>query len=206
MTEAHIAQIRQVHLLLAMYNAFQPGVFALSGWDLVGALPLEPAQVAHLMGDGDTRWIHRGAYDLVNTNPGAEASAAGMPRARALYGPIDVQLQQPDSFASQLRHMLAVRQRYHLYAARQLAIADVQSPGLLVMVHELPDALLSQVTLLNFGPETIDEVVHLENIRVGTLVDMLTEETVGNLTFTGDLPVRLPGYTGKSYLIQPHGS
>lgn len=205
MTEAHIAQIRQVHLLFAMYNAFQPGVFALSGWDLVGALPLEPAQVAHLMGDGDTRWIHRGAYDLVNTNPGAEASAAGMPRARALYGPIDLQLQQPDSFASQLRHLLAVRQRYQLYAARQLAIPNVQSPGLLVMVHELPDALLTQVTLLNFGPEPIDELVHLENIRAGTLVDMLMDETVGDLTSTGDLPVRLPGYTGKSYLIQPHG-
>ena len=33
-------QIQRVHLLLVMYNAFQPGVFALSGWDLVGALPL----------------------------------------------------------------------------------------------------------------------------------------------------------------------
>jgi trehalose synthase len=205
MTEAHIAQIRQIHLLLAMYNAFQPGVFALSGWDLVGALPLDPTEVAHLMGDGDTRWIHRGAYDLVNSNPDATVSAGGLPRARALYGPIDAQLQEPDSFAAQLRHMLAVRERYQLYAARQLAIPDVQSPGLLVMVHELPDALLPQVTLLNFGYDPIDEVVHLENIRAGTLVDMLTDEVVGVLTATGDLPVQLAGYTGKSCLIQPAG-
>jgi trehalose synthase len=157
------------------------------------------------MGDGDTRWIHRGAYDLINSNSSAEASAAGLPRARALYGPVDLQLQDPDSFASQLRHLLAVRQRYELYAARQLAIPDVQSPGLLVMVHELPDALLTQVTLLNFGADPVDEVVHLENMRVGTLVDMLTDEAVGNLTSTGDLPVQLPAYTGRSYLIQPHG-
>ena len=34
-------------------------VFALSGWDLVGALPLDPAQVQDLMSDGDTRWIER---------------------------------------------------------------------------------------------------------------------------------------------------
>lgn len=203
LTDAHIAQICQIHLLLVMYNAFQPGIFALSGWDLVGALPLESTQVAHLMADGDTRWIHRGAYDLINGNPGAQSSAAGLPRARALYGSLDKQLQEPESFAAQLRHLLAVRERYQLYAARQLGIPDVQSPGLLVMVHELPDALLNQVTLLNFGAEPVDEVVRLENVRAGTLVDMLTDEAVGMLTYTGDLPVQLPAYTGKSYLIQP---
>ncbi len=205
LTEAHIEQIRQIHLLLAMFNAFQPGIFALSGWDLVGALPLEPTEVAHLMADGDTRWIHRGAYDLLNTNPGAQSSEAGMPRARALYGPINAQLRDPDSFVSQLRQLLSVRERYQLYAARQLDIPDVQSPALLVMVHELPDALLTQVTLLNFGADAIDEVVRLENIRAGSLLDMLTGEVVGMLTVTGDLPVQLPGYTGKSYLIQPQG-
>lgn len=205
MTDAHIEQIRQIHLLLAMYNAFQPGVFALSGWDLVGALPLDPTEVAHLMTDGDTRWIHRGAYELINNNPGAKYSAAGLPRARALYGPIDLQLQDPNSFASKLRHLLAVRERYQLYAARQLAIPDVESPGLLVMVHELPDGLVNQVTLLNFGPEPIDEVVQLENLRAGTLVDMLTDEAVGYLTNKGDLPVQLDAYSGKSYLIQPTG-
>ena len=43
LTEEQKQQIQRVHLLLAMYNAFQPGVFALSGWDLVGALPLPPS-------------------------------------------------------------------------------------------------------------------------------------------------------------------
>ena len=74
-TPADIEQIRQIHLLLVMYNAMQPGVFALSGWDLVGALPLAADDVAHLMADGDTRWVHRGAYDLVDLNPEAELSA-----------------------------------------------------------------------------------------------------------------------------------
>jgi hypothetical protein len=100
---------------------------------------------------------------------------------------------------------LAVRERYQLYAAHQIAIPDVQSPGLLVMVHELPDALLTQVTVLNFGREPVDEVVRLENMRAGTLVDMLTDEAVGDLTSRGNLPVQLAGYTGKSYLIQPVG-
>ena len=47
-TDEDIQLIKKVHLLLVMYNAFQPGVFALSGWDLVGALPLDPPQVQDL--------------------------------------------------------------------------------------------------------------------------------------------------------------
>jgi trehalose synthase len=129
------------HLLLAMYNALQPGVFALSGWDLVGALPLPRESVAHRMGDGDTRWINRGAYDLMDVEPAATHSNAGLPRARRSTAAIPEQLARPDSFLSQLRHLLAVRERYQLYAARQLAVPAVQAPGLLVMVHELPAGL-----------------------------------------------------------------
>ena len=36
LTEAQRRDIQRAHLLLALYNAMQPGVFALSGWDLVG--------------------------------------------------------------------------------------------------------------------------------------------------------------------------
>jgi len=42
---AEVEQIQRLHILLVMFNAMQPGVFALSGWDLVGALPLEAEQV-----------------------------------------------------------------------------------------------------------------------------------------------------------------
>ncbi|NWE30438.1 maltose alpha-D-glucosyltransferase, partial [Pseudomonas gingeri] len=111
-TPADIQQIRQIHLLLVMYNAMQPGVFALSGWDLVGALPLAAEEVAHLMLDGDTRWIHRGAYDLVDLNPDAPQSAGQMPRPKTLYGSLISQLADPDSFASQLQRILAVRRAY----------------------------------------------------------------------------------------------
>ena len=48
--------IQRAHLLLAMYNAMQPGVFALSGWDLVGAL-----DAARRVGEGPDR---RGRHAL----------------------------------------------------------------------------------------------------------------------------------------------
>src|SRR6185295_3988629 len=62
LSKAQVEKIKRLHLLLAFYNAFQPGVFALSGWDLVGALTLPSAAVRDRLADGDTRWINRGAY------------------------------------------------------------------------------------------------------------------------------------------------
>ena len=95
-----------------MFNALQPGVFALSGWDLVGALTLDRKQVAALLADGDTRWIHRSAYDLMDYRPDATESLSKMPRGTASYGSLPEQLADPSSFARRLREILAVRKRY----------------------------------------------------------------------------------------------
>jgi len=46
------------------------------------------------LADGDTRWINRGAYDLIGSNPKATRSAAGLPVAVALYGPLPKQLKE----------------------------------------------------------------------------------------------------------------
>ena len=81
LTEAQRRDIQRAHLLLAMYNAMQPGVFALSGWDLVGALTLPAESVKALLADGDTRWINRGAYDLLGKHPGVTKSSS-RPAAR----------------------------------------------------------------------------------------------------------------------------
>lgn len=203
LSDHQVEDIQRLHLLLAMVNAFQPGVFALSGWDLVGALPLAHDLVAEMMADGDTRWINRGAYDLLGVNPDAAASTAGLPRAVALYGPLPEQLSRPDSFASQLQAMLRVRQAYKLYAARQIDVPDTASPGLLVMVHELPEGMGVQVTAINFGAAPVDEVVRLKHVPPGQAIDMFTEEAEGEPDADGSLCIRLDGYSGKSYLIAP---
>ncbi|MFE4951032.1 maltose alpha-D-glucosyltransferase, partial [Leifsonia sp. NPDC056665] len=74
-TEADVPAIRDAHLLLAAFNAWQPGVFAMSGWDLLGSLTVPREQVADLIADGDTRWIERGAHDLLGVAPEEERSA-----------------------------------------------------------------------------------------------------------------------------------
>ena len=112
LSDEQIEQIKQAHLLLAMFNALQPGVFALSGWDLVGALTLDRKQVGWLVNEGDTRWIHRSAYDLLDYRPEATESLSKMPRGISLYGSLPAQLADESSFACRLRDILAVRKRY----------------------------------------------------------------------------------------------
>ncbi|WP_024696566.1 maltose alpha-D-glucosyltransferase [Pseudomonas avellanae] len=200
-TDADIQQIQHIHLLLVMYNAMQPGVFALSGWDLVGALTLPAEQVEHLMQDGDTRWVHRGAYDLVDLDPEAELSAGDMPRPKTLYGSLVSQLQRPDSFASQLKKILAVRRAYDIAASRQILIPDVEHPGLLVMVHELPAGKGTQITALNFSAETLVETLHLPGIAPGPVVDIINERVEGDLTEQGEFTITLDAYEGLALRV-----
>ena len=129
----------------------QPGVFALSGWDLVGALTLPGESVKSLIAEGDTRWINRGAYDLLGKHSGVTKSSSDLPRAQALYGPLPEQLKRPDSFASELRKMLRVRAQYRINESEQVELPAVQARGLVVMVHRLPAGAGTQVTAVNFG-------------------------------------------------------
>ena len=200
-TDADIKQIQHIHLLLVMYNAMQPGVFALSGWDLVGALTLPAEQVQHLMTDGDTRWIHRGAYDLVGLDPEAEFSAGNMPRPKTLYGNLVDQLQRPDSFASQLKKILAVRRAYDIAASKQILIPDVEHPGLLLMVHELPAGKGTQITALNFSATPIVETLHLPGIAPGPVVDIINERVEGDLTEAGEFTITLDPYEGLALRV-----
>ena len=200
-SSADIEKIKKVHLLLAMYNAMQPGVFAVSGWDLAGLLPLDPDQVGDRLRDGDTRWIHRGAYDLADIAPEAEVSLEGLPRAHSLYGNVSEQLLQSDSFVNRLKRLLAVRQAYGIATSRQILIPDVAQEGLLVMVHELPASKGIQVTALNFSDENIKEIVHLQGVSPGTVVDMINEQIEGELTEDGEFELNLEPYEGLSLRV-----
>src|SRR6185503_13565821 len=130
--------IERAHVLLALFNAMQPGVFALSGWDLVGALTLPAESVKSLIAEGDTRWINRGAYDLLGAHAAVTKTSSDLPRARALYGALPEQLARPDSFASDLRKMLRVRAKHRINESEQVEVPPVQARGLVVMVHRLP--------------------------------------------------------------------
>ncbi|MFC5948415.1 maltose alpha-D-glucosyltransferase [Pseudonocardia lutea] len=206
-TEDDVPEIMRVHLLLAMYNALQPGVFALSGWDLTGMLTLPAEEVAELIAEGDTRWIHRAAHDLMGAAPHAVKSASGMPRGRSLYGSLPEQLEDERSFARQLQAILAVRSRYGIAVARQVDIPDVSHRGMLVLVHELDPGedggRRTHVTVLNFAAEPVTGTVRSEHLVPGSRVtDMFTDKEVGVVDDLRAFVVELEPHQGHSLLLE----
>ena len=198
-----IEKIKQAHLLLAMFNAFQPGVFALSGWDLCGMLTLERSTVSQLLALGDTRWIHRAAYDLMDYQPEATASPSKMPRGASLYGSLPQQLQDPNSFAARLREMLAVRTRHGIATSEQVEVPEVSDKAMLVMVHRL-DTRQLQVTVLNFSSQSIAGSVKSQHLAPGrAVIDMFTEQVVAEVDHDHTFAVSLEPHQGVSLLTSP---
>jgi trehalose synthase len=196
-----IEEIKQAHLLLAMFNALQPGVFAFSGWDLCGMLTLERSRVARLLETGDTRWIHRAAYDLMDYQPGAGESSSKMPRGRSLYGSLPEQLRSRTSFVSRLRDILAVRRSYGIATSTQVDVPAVSNKALLVMVHRLDSGFI-QVSALNFSNHPISDRVVSEYLSPGAAVmDMFTNRRLGIVDQRRSFPVGLNPHQGMSLLI-----
>jgi trehalose synthase len=200
LSQAQIEKIKQVHLLLAMFNALQPGVLALSGWDLCGLLTLEPSKIARLLASGDTRWIHRAAYDLMDYRPEATESPSKMPRGSSLYGSLPEQLQDANSFASRLRDILAVRTRYRISTSVQVDVPDVPNKAMLVMVHQL-DTSQIQVTVLNFSGQPIAGSVESEHLAPGAaVIDMFSNQVIAEIDHEHSFAVSLEPHQGMSLL------
>jgi trehalose synthase len=206
-TDDRIDDIQRAHLLLVMFNAWQPGVFALSAWDLLGMLPLPSSEVRELIAEGDTRWVHRGAHDLMDVDTDAVVSGSGMPRGRSLYGSLPQQLAREDSFASRVSQILSIRSTLGIDVGTQLDIPDVAHQGMLVMVHRLDDGDASmedariQVTVLNFTGETIEGTVRSEALTPRrTVYDAQTGEEIGRVDDLQSFTVRLEPYAGLCLL------
>jgi trehalose synthase len=203
LSQGQIEKIKQAHLLLAMFNAWQPGVFALSGWDLCGMLTLERSKVSRLLASGDTRWIHRAAYDLMDYRPEATESPSKMPRGSSLYGSLPQQLQDTNSFAARLRDILAVRTRYGIAASVQLDVPDVANKAMLVMVHLL-DTSQIQVTALNFSSQPITGSVTSQHLAPGAaVIDMFTDQVIAEIDHEHTFAVSLEPHQGMSLLTVP---
>jgi trehalose synthase len=200
---AETAQVTKIHLLLAMFNALQPGVFALSGWDLTGMLTLDTATVADLIADGDTRWINRGAHDLMGSGGDATQSEGGMPAGRALYGPLPAQLEDTSSFASRLSRIIDVRRRHGIATATQVDVPDVSHRAMLVMVNRLDgDPGPLQVTVLNFSGEPVNGTVRSEHLPPGSAItDLFTDAPLGAVDDLHSFSVSLDAYGGTALLV-----
>jgi len=188
----------------------QPGVFSLSGWDLMGALPLPRQSVAALVRDGDYRWINRGGIDLMGVNPKAGKSRFGLPRARTLYGSLPEQLKDPNSFASQIERTLAARKKYHIAEGELVAVPDVVNTALCVLVLRLPGESALAVTALNFSQQPIQERIDLRKIEAlrgfalagRHVIDSVSGQAAHEVDAQGGLSLEIEGWSGQTLVIE----
>ncbi|MHC9538020.1 MAG: maltose alpha-D-glucosyltransferase [Vulcanimicrobiota bacterium] len=200
MSSEEIEKIKDLHLLLVMFNALQPGVFAISGWDLVGALTLPAEEVEALMYDGDTRWMNRGAYDLMDVNPGATHSKLGIKRAKCIYGSLPEQLKSSGSFTRRLQRILAIRNEYGIHLSEQIAIPSTKHPGLIVMVHRLPAGRGLQITAINFSSENINESIAIKEGKGCVVTDLIEGKPCGSSD--GHVTLSLRSFSGSALLLE----
>ena len=158
-------QIKRVHLLLAMFNALQPGVFALSGWDLVG-------DADGRAGEGrrpDRRRRH--ALDQPR-RPRPARRRRARPRGPDAAPPAASTARCPSSSPTRTRsprgcaRIIDVRTACGIATAVQVDIPEVSHRAELVMVHRLADETL-QITVLNFSGEEISGSIRSEHLPAG---------------------------------------
>jgi hypothetical protein len=109
-------------------------------------------------------------------------------------------LQDSTSFVRRLAEILAVRKRYGIAASIQLDVPHVSNKAMLVTVHQLTDA--EQVTVLNFSAHAISGSVSSEAlVPRSVLVDMFSDEEVGEVDDLHTFTISLAPHEGKSLLV-----
>jgi hypothetical protein len=183
----------------------QPGVFGISSWDLVGALPIPEQAVADRTQDGDFRWVNRGGVDLLDANPQATTTVIGLPKAQALYGPLPQQLANPNSFASQLKKILAARKKSRIAESEMAAAPDVDDRAVVVLIMKLPDNGGVAVTALNYGREPSSATVDFSQVQgisvQGPAHDIVADQDVGAVSGS-QLAISLDALAGRTVVVQ----
>lgn len=203
-------KIKQAIMPMLIYNAMQPGIFQLSGWDLVGALNLPEELVKKIINkDGDVRWLERGSYDLMGTHPELEVSTAGIPRATILFGDLPTQLKDPNSFVSFLKKLLQLRKKWEITLAKRIHVLKPGHCSVTIMVHRLPTNKGLAFTALNFSPsETVIEEIDCKLLPVETqewqgknALEIIADQKITDFTSLGTLEITLPPLSGKVIVI-----
>src|SRR5262249_28190685 len=114
---------------------------------------------------GDYRWINRGGVDLLGANPQAPSSLLGLPRARDLYGPAPEQLKDENSFASQLKHLLALRKQYKIEESKLVAVPEVNQPAVCVLIMEASDRSATYITAANFARQAVKVEIDFGHVK-----------------------------------------
>ncbi len=126
-----------------------------------------------------------------------KVSRGNIPRAKELYGSLPEQLKDPDSFASRIKNMLVIREKYGIALAKRIEIPEVQNKGVVIMVHKLPRSNEVEITALNFGRDKAEENLKLDILSSMTGCDVLNKGPKIKIPGSGELPIELGALEGK---------
>lgn len=204
LTKGQIKAIKKAHLLFAFFNAMQPGAFSISGWDLVGALPLSEKETKQI-DSKDMRWSARGAINLLYQSL-KKKNQFEVPRTRSLYGSLLKQLKCPNSFASQLKKILKVRITSNIATGKLIEVLPSSHEGVLLLLHELPGTKFLELTALNFQDEPISESVLIPGTEETGAINLMERRAESKDFHSNILRLKLDGCSGKAILFEPRTS
>ncbi len=169
-SEAAKAEIRRGQTLLLFFKAMQPGIFMLPARELVGALPLDGRQGRKYAPGENSALAMHGAYALLSTADDSLAGKSGLPRAAALYLPLDVQEMRPpeENFIRSVEEILRVRKLAGIAGGRFLGRLPTRHPGSIALLFALPGNQGALVVACNFSRTSCTESLQLGAAGAGT--------------------------------------
>jgi hypothetical protein len=215
------AEIIRGHKLLIFFQAMQPGLLVLTGQDLVGAMPISWRNMSDAPDKWDKRLASLGAYSLFRDAPDIgdarsirpmSVNTQGLPQAASLYGPLDEQFDNPESFLSELVKMLGLRKHFSLAQSKLAGRFKARSRVVVSLLLQRADDKGYVICLSNFSRAPADE--HLTPQQFPALAQALRQgqATVvyGNVniqTFDeNSLDFTIPGWEGVLIVIEKTGN
>ena len=195
-------RLKRAHLLLAFFNAMQPGIFSISGWDLLGCYPLNEKEAAPFTKDGDYRWVLRGAYDLLGSS-GSDRSAYGLPKAKTLYPPLPKQMKDPQSFLMQLQKILKARRAYNIDLAKILRLFPCKNPSIFAILLQSATSEDKILIACNFSEEVIEETFMIKEIANTNAIDIVERSSVKKELSSSKIVLKLFPLQGTATYFQP---
>jgi len=126
-----------------------------------------------------------------------------------LYGPLPQQLKDPDSFAMQLKRILAARKKYKIELATLVAAPKTSHSAVCILIMRSPDKSSTIITALNFSRESVKEEVNLQKLKQlsgvkhsgEVIVNCVADKAEGRVDEDDKMDINLGPWSGKTFSI-----
>ena len=160
------------------------------------------SEVSGLLESGDTRWIHRAAYDLMGYRRRRRSRHRDCREDGALYGSLPEQLKENSFVSGCATSSLSARDG--IATSSQVDVPAVPDKAMLVMVHLLHAGRI-HMTVLNFSSRTITGDVTSRHLTPGgAVIDTFTDQEIARVNGKRTFSISLEPHQGMSLLAVPN--